>query len=879
MNALLHARRLFLLCLLGCCQLACAQDAPVIREELGLLSSDYADFRRQQVSNVEYALSIDVEAGSDIFSGTVSIGFDLAAGNRSPLTIDFDEGEILSLTLNGTPAGWDYDRWFITLTPESLQPGRNDIVITYRRPYATDGDGFHKFTDPENGEVYLYTNLEPYSANRFFPHFDQPNLKAPFRLDVQAPADWSVISNWRETSLTGTGDTNHWQFPATPALSSYLYSLHAGPFTKWEEDAGDIRLRLFVRNSLAQYVDTSEWFVPARDFLAFYQDYYDVPYPLDKYDQVIVPDFNPGAMENIGAVTYNEIYVSRGVKSYRERSRLAYVIAHEMAHMWFGDIVTLDWWNDLWLNESFATYMGYLALGEASEFTDAWDIFYSSGKAGAYRADALVTTHPVAPDNVRTTADAFASFDTITYQKGSAVLKQLAFYIGEENFRRGVSNYLKEHQYANATLDDFVDALSASANIPLDTWKEQWLQKSGANTLRADFRCEDNRVASLRLIQSVPENTAADKVLRSQRTQLGLYRYTDNTMVLGNVIPVTYRGAVTWVPEAIGEPCPDMVFPNEEDHAYIDIALDPVSRATLAGHINDFSNVTTRLMLWESLWSDVRDTRISLDEFLDFVYANLPAETELIVVQQVSTNIMAASNYFTAFGFGEDRRDRIERFILENLANAESGSDIQRLWFTDLLNLAHTDDALAFLLSLLDGSRSIEGIDIDQDMRWDIVLAANRYQYGDFDGLLAAEKTRDPSDQGVNSTLAVEAARPVPAVKDAFLDSVLDAPDTYKVASLRFITGYLFPAGQQALHETRADRILDALAAVNARGEDRYMNAILALVPATCTPESVARLTAARDNTTEMHPTIRRTVLVRLQEDERCLNLKARVSE
>lgn len=858
---------------------ACAQDAPVLREERQLLARDYAAFRKSQVSNVEYTLSVSVAEDSELFSGIVSIRFDLAQDNVSPLTIDYDQGEILSMSINGVPAEWQYEHWFITIAPEQLSAGPNDVVIAFRRQYTTDGDGFHRFIDPENGETYLYTNFEPYNANRMFPHFDQPNLKAPFMLDVTAPAGWQVISNWRETSVTEQGENRQWQFPATPPLSSYLYSLHAGPFTTWEEQAGEIQLRLFVRNSLAQYVDNTEWFEPARRFLDFYQRFYDVAYPLDKYDQVIVPDFNPGAMENIGAVTYNEIYVSRGIKSYRERSRLAYVIAHEMAHMWFGDMVTMAWWNDLWLNESFATYMGYLALAEASEFTNAWDIFYSSGKASAYRADTRVTTHPIAPENVLTTADAFASFDTITYQKGSAVLKQLPYFIGEESFRRGVSNYLKEHRFGNATLDDFVGALADSAGMNLDTWKKQWLQQSGVNTLRAEFSCKDDQISSLRLVQSVPDNTAADKVLRSQRTLIGLYRYIDNAMLLRNAIPVTYRGAVTWVPEAIGMPCPDLVLPNEDDHAYVDFALDPASRDTLSDHINDFTNITTRLMLWESLWSDVREACISLDDFLTFVYDNLPAESELLVVQQVGSNITAAFNYFTAFGDADGRRDRIERFVLENLDAAESGSEIQRLWFTSLLNLAHTDDALAGLLGLLDGSRTIPGIEIDQDMRWDIVLAANRYQFGDYAALLTAEIARDPTDQGENSALAVKAARPDSAVKDEFLDIVLDAPETYKVASLRFITGYLFPAGQEDLHAARADRIFSALPAVNDRGEERYMNAMLALVRGDCTPDSIARLSAARDISASLHPSIHRAILVNLQDDERCMALKARLGE
>lgn len=867
---------IFLSCLLAWQAVAAAEpEQPVIREELRLLTRDYADFRKNQVSNVHYTLSVAVAADSDIFNGTARIGFDLAPGNFSPLTIDFDEGEIVSLTVNGNTADWAYEHWFITVAQESLDTGSNEIVIEYRRPFTTDGDGLHKFTDPENGEIYLYTNFEPYNANRLFPHFDQPNLKAPFTLDVLAPANWQLVSNMREDTVTREEDRNHWQFPATPPISSYLYALHAGPFTMWEEQAGNILMRLFARSALAQYVSTDEWFIPTRQFLAFFQDYYAVPYPLNKYDQIVVPDFNAGAMENFGAVTFNERYISRGEKSIIERSRLAYVIAHEMAHMWFGDLVTMNWWNDLWLNESFATYMGYLALNEASEFNDAWDIFYSNGKANAYRADARVTTHPVAPDDVDTTAEAFASFDTITYQKGSSVLKQLPYFIGEENFRRGVSNYLKEHSYDNATLDDFVNALADSAGMDLDNWKVEWLQKSGANTLRAEFSCDNGQVSAMRLVQTVPDNTAADKILRSQRTLVGLYRYTDNAMVLGNALPVTYSGAVTWVPEVIGEPCPDMVFANENDHAYVNLELDPVSRTTLSEHINDFGSATTRLMLWESLWSSVRDARMPLGDFVGFAFNNLPEERDDNVVRQVSGNLASAFNYYTSFGGQDQMRRLIQDFSLQQLDAAEPGSEIQKIWFDNFLGRAHTGDALDILLALLDGSRVIDGIDIDQDKRWTIVVAMNRFQHGDYEALLAAESVNDPSDQGANFALGARVIRPIEAVKQEYLDAILNAPDTYKMASLRYIVGYLYPVEQQTFQDANAERILAALPGLNDSADERFLNTFAGLIPATCSQDNVARLTAASDAFTDFHPVIIRTILVNLQEDQRCLNIRA----
>ncbi|MDG2176185.1 MAG: aminopeptidase N [Gammaproteobacteria bacterium] len=855
---------------------ALGQEA-VIREAEAQLHQHYAMFRSTQISEVNYQVSINVEAGSDEFSGTSQISFEVAAGNSSPLTVDFDSGDIIAVSLNGNTADWEYSQWFISLPPAQFSTGANELVITFRRPFTQNGDGLHKFTDQENGEEYLYTNFEPYSANRFFPMFDQPNLKATFTLEVLVPESWQVISNMAENNIQTEGNRKRWQFPPTLALSTYLYAFHAGPFTVWEEQAGAIQMRLFARNSLAEFVDTQEWFIPTRQLLNFFQNYYDVPYPLSKYDQIVVPDFNAGAMENMGAVTFNERYISRGAKDNADLFRLTYVIAHEMAHMWFGDIVTMEWWDDLWLNESFATYMGYLGTVEATEFTNAWDIFYSSGKASAYRADDLVTTHPVSPGNVLTTSDAFSSFDTITYQKGSALLKQLPYFIGEENFRQGVSNYIKEHSYANASLDDLVDSLADSANLDLSRWKQEWLQTSGANTLRAQFSCKNERITEMRLVQSVPGIAVADKVLRSQRTLVGLYRYTDDTMVLGNAIPVTYKGAVTWIPEAVGEPCPDMVFPNENDHAYLVIDLDPISRSTLREHINDFSSATTRLMLWESLWSSVRNAAMPLNEFVDFAVNNIGEESDDLVVRQVSGNLRAAFNYYNRFGGHKAMRESLQNFAWNALESAEPGSEIQQIWYSSFVNLAHTKEALNALQSMLTGNDSIPVIEIDQDKRWDIIVMLNRYLHEDYEALLTAEMTMDPSDLGMNSALAATASRPQASVKAAFLNSLINEPDRYKVANQRYIASYLFENEQHELIDMFADQIFAAWSDWAETAEDRFMNVYQALLPTRCDEGSIARFESAVQTWGQYRQTVSRPLLTALQDMQRCVRVRALV--
>ena len=849
----------------------------ITRQFLPYLEQEYAEFRADQVGNVAYSLFVDIDEDADNFSGKVDISFDLAQGNTAPITFDFDQGNVESITVNDSSVEWSYEHWFITVAADKFQEGQNTVSITFTHPFTTDGDGLHKFTDPENGEVYLYTNFEPYKANRFFPLFDQPNLKAPFTLEVLVPEHWKVVSNQRETMSSLEGDLRRWQFPATPTISTYLYSFHAGDFTVWEDDADGIALRLMVRKTLAEYVDTEEWFVPTRQFMAFFQEYFDVPYPLNKYDQVIVPDFNPGAMENLGAVTFNEAYVSRGEKSDRQRLRLAEVIAHEMAHMWFGDLVTMKWWNDLWLNESFATYMGFLALDQASNFNNAWDVFYSRDKSGAYVADDRVTTHPIAPDNVGSTDDAFEVFDLITYEKGSSVLKQLPFFIGEDNFRRGVSNYLKENAYGNATVDNFVDALADSAGRDLSKWQKEWLQESGANTLRTDISCENNTISSLRLLQYVPTNRAADKTLRNQRTLVGFYRYTDNTMLRSSSIPVTYSGPVTWISEAVGLPCPDLVLSNEDDMAYFEMELDPRSLGTLREHINDFPSPTTRLMLWNSLWASVMRSSMSLDDFVDFAISNITKEQNDDVIRQVSGNLASAFNYYSTFGGQNEKRRAIENFIHGQLLDAAPGSEIQKIWYANYTNRAHTPEALDSLLALLDGRNSIEGLEIDQDKRWDIVFTLNRYLHANYEALLESESRLDSSDQGINSAYATRAVRPSLEAKQEFLSMVVDNPDDLKVATLRTILFNLFPPEQTGLLENLADDILQHYGVLNETSLERFLNSYIEILPTTCTQASIDRLAALEDEFAGYRPVLANRFLELQQADERCVSIRRRL--
>ncbi|MBB3062141.1 aminopeptidase N [Microbulbifer rhizosphaerae] len=836
------------------------------------LSEAYAKQRKQQIAAVDYRLSVQIDKNGESFGGRVVAETELVEPVKAPLTIDFAGGSVKAVTVDGKSVPFEYNDHFITIAPEHLHGGKNAIAVDYRHPYSTDGSGLHRFEDPEDGRVYMYTDFEPYDANRLFPHFDQPNLKAHYTLDVKAPKDWLVISSVREEKIEQLENGfNHWYFPQSKKFSSYIFSLHAGPFHTWEDDADGIPLRLMARQSLAEYVKPQDWFTFTKQSFAFFQDYFEVDYPFVKYDQVIVPDFNAGAMENVGAVTFSERFVSRGEKTRAQRSRLANVIAHEMAHMWFGDLVTMDWWNGLWLNESFATYMANLALAEASEFDDAWENFYLGTKQWAYHSDQLVTTHAIELP-VNNTAEAFANFDGITYGKGGSVLKQLPYYLGKEEFRKGVSNYLKELSYKNAELDDFIGHLGKAAGKDLGRWQQQWLYQPGLNTLTADFQCSDGKVTSLSLKQSAPMEYPT---LREQRTQLGFYQMQDGAMVRTATLPVLYRGEVTEVTGAKDMECPQILYPNEGDWAFVKVNLDPVSVEQASQHINDIDSAFTRLMLWQSLYDSVYDAKLPLDQYVQFALDNAGPETDINVVRLVSGHLTTAYAYLNQVAIDDAKRTElqlaIESFIWQQLQQAKAGSDAQKTWFSAFTEAAHSDGALANAGKLLNGELAIEGLTLDPDMRWSLVVLQNQHLYGDYQKAIERELEKDSSDRARNFAISAEAVRPQPEAKAKWLDNVIDHRDDFKLSQLKAAAYTMFPSEQSELFQANLERIVGAIDAANATNSPEYIGTFKALFPLSCSEKGIEQVSKILDEKKDLNPLLEKGMKNRRFENQRCV--------
>ncbi|MEW5250402.1 aminopeptidase N [Microbulbifer discodermiae] len=864
---------------------ACGQDADqelvapgagqetVVRAQVPGLSEDYAKLRKQQVASVDYRLSVTLDAERDHFSGQVIADTRLNGKPTQPLTVDFSGGSVDSVRVNDREVPFTYNDYFISIAPEYLRAGENAIAIRYQHPYSTDGSGLHRFRDPEDGNVYMYTDFEPYDANRLFPHFDQPNLKAHYTLDVTAPKDWTIITSVREEKVEEKGDKKLWQFPQSAKFSSYIFSLHAGPFRVWEDEADGIPLRLMARRTLAEYVKPEDWFKFTKQSFEFFQPYFDIDYPFVKYDQVIVPDFNAGAMENVAAVTFNEAYVSRGEKTEAQRMRLANVIAHEMAHMWFGDLVTMNWWDDLWLNESFATYMANLSLARNSEFKNAWENFYLGTKQWAYRADQLPTTHAIQLP-VHNTDEAFANFDGITYGKGGSILKQLPYYLGEEKFRLGVSNYLKDLSYRNSTLDDFMGHLGKAADKDLQQWQQQWLYQPGLNTLSAQFQCDNGKVAGLTLTQTGPEEYPT---LREQRTQLGFYNLEGGSMVLKEILPVMYSGASTDVAAAKGLDCPQILNPNEGDWAFVKVNLDSTSVDNMKRHINDIEKPFTRLMLWQNLYDSFYDGKLPLNQYLHFVLENAGTERDINVIRLVARHLGSTFRYLNQVDMNESRREElqlaIETFVWQQLQQSEAGSDAQKTWFGTFTDVAKSDGALANARDLLLGERKLDGLTLDPDRRWDLIYLQNAHLYSDYQQAIDRELARDNSDRAQLKAIASEAVRPLPEAKAKWLQNILEHREDFKLSQLRYAADNLFPASQVTLYDDNAEQIISAIGAVNATASPEYIGTFTDLFPLNCSEAGVQQLTAILEGGEQLNPLMEKSLKNRRYDNQRCVDM------
>ncbi|HZX28761.1 MAG TPA: aminopeptidase N [Telluria sp.] len=844
------------------------------RAQDAYLSQEDAAARAARVSNVSYVLDFTL-TGKETFANTTTVAFDLSDAS-TPLTIDLDKATIQKLTVNGKEVQPEYNQWFITLAPQNLVKGHNTVTVSFERKHSTNGEGLHRMVDPVDGRVYTYSHFEPAAAHQMFAVFDQPDLKATYQLTVTAPADWQVVSATRETKIDTVGESKRWTFPRTKKLSPYNFSMHAGPYKVWEDTSGKYPMRLFARQSVASQIKPAEWFRYTKAGLAFFDKYYGIPYQFQKYDQILVPDFLYGAMENSAAITFAEHdFMYKAEMTAAQRQSLAGVIMHEMAHQWFGDMVTMKWWNGLWLNESFAEFMGVLGTAEATEFKDAWQAFYSAREAGAYAQDQESTTHPIEVP-VASTRNAFDNIDAITYSKGAATLMQLRHLLGEEVFRKGVHAYLTKYAYKNATLDDFIGTLGKTAHRDLSQWTREWLYQPGVNTVTANYSCKGGKVDAFALGQSA---TTQFPTLREQRVQVASFRLNGGKLELIKNVPVTYAGANTPVKALLGSACPDLVYANYQNWGFAKVQLDQRSFETARDHMAAVSDPLLRTMLWHSLWDMVRDAKLPLNDFITVALNNAPLEKDYTLLGDVLGKLTGSAHYLDAMGIDNAWTQKTRKAMEDmawNGALAGKGDDnFQRRWFGVYLQLAASQPALERLASILDGKTTVDGLTINQDLRWSIIAHLSRYNYPGSAALVKAEQERDKSDTGQSSALAATVVRPDPAVKAEWLATIADTKTKLPFSKVRTAMFSLYPSEQVALNEQSAAQRLAQLPELDKTAGAVYMRSYGAsMIPATCTPASVKRLSDAVATMTGLSAGTRRALVGTLEADERCVAIK-----
>ena len=761
------------------------------------LTREEAQQRAFALTVQSYDVTLDLTTGPETFRTTSTVRFD--ATDPAPTFIDFVGPSVESITLNGTPVdpATAYDGARIALPALAAS---NELTVVATGAYMNTGEGLHRFVDPADNEVYLYTQFEVADSRRVFAVFEQPSLKATFAFTVTAPARWQLISNQptpepapAQQTYTGPDGTVEpaatWSFEPTPRISSYITALVAGPYDVVRDEVqatnGTVPLGVYCRKSLREYLDADNIFAITKKGFAFFEEQFGEPYPFAKYDQIFTPEYNAGAMENAGCVTITETYVFRTKVPDALVERRALTVLHELAHMWFGDLVTMQWWDDLWLNESFAEWASTWCQAEVTEWDTAWTTFSSSEKTWAYKQDQLSSTHPVYA-NMRHLQDVEANFDGITYAKGASVLKQLVAYVGIEPFVAGLRSYFSKYKWGNTTFDDLLGELEATSGRDLSTWRELWLKTSGANVLRPVVKVDESgAITALQIEQSAP---ADYPTLRPHRLAIGSYSLTEGRLTATSSLEVDVDGPVTDVPKLVGEQMPDLLLVNDQDLTYGKVRLDPRSLETVLANPTAITDSLARAVVLGALWDMTRDGELPPREFIRYGLEAVTAETDSSLrsglVMQVSgaTTAFLTSGAFghsTSFLRPEHRQqmaDEVATAFRALMTGAEPDSDAQLQFTQAFARFARKDDDVAYVRGLLDGSVVLDGLSLDTDMRWTL-LTSLAAAGAAADEEIEAQLATDNTSTGIARAAGARAAYPTAEAKAKAWHDLIDTDD------------------------------------------------------------------------------------------------------
>ncbi|ROR73900.1 aminopeptidase N [Bogoriella caseilytica] len=776
--------------------------------------------RAATITTSAYEVHLDLTSGEESFSSTTTIRF---AATGPATFVDLIADSVQRIGLNGAavPVAAFADS---RIALEGLA-AENELVVEATCRYMNTGEGLHRFTDPVDGETYLYSQFEVADAKRVFACFDQPDLKASFSFTVTAPAHWSVISNAPAAEVSEPAGaepaTRTWTFAPTEVMSTYITAVIAGPYHEvrselTSRDGRTIPLGVYCRSSLAEHLDAENILDITRAGFRFYEEAFDQPYPFTKYDQLFVPEFNAGAMENAGAVTFLENYVFRSKVPEAMVERRAVTILHELAHMWFGDLVTMRWWNDLWLNESFAEYASTLATAEATQWTQAWTTFTSLEKNWAYRQDQLPSTHPVVAE-INDLEDVEVNFDGITYAKGASVLKQLVAWVGQEEFLTGVQRYFAKHAWGNTELPDLLVELEATSGRDLSAWSKLWLEQAGVTLLRPEIETDDDGViTSFSILQEAPEE---HPTLRPHRLAVGGYdvvRDGDAVLQRTTRVEIDVTGERTEVPELAGRQRPDLILLNDDDLAYAKIRLDSDSLEAATSHLDGFADSLPRALVLTAAWDMTRDGEWPARRFLDLALRAVATETDSTVVLVLLRQIATTLGSYVAPEVRDEASSMVASRLLDLARSAEPGSDSQLQLIRSFTDHAVDEGHFAVLEALLGEdaeaaatTAGLVGLEIDTDLRWALVHGLAAGGRAD-EAVLDAELKRDSTAAGQQQAGKARALVPEADRKAQAWADVVDGDDLPNAVQRNVIAGFTHVHDHRLL-EPYAERYFAAL--------------------------------------------------------------------
>ena len=725
--------------------------------------------RAENVSDLRYELHYVLVPHAEEIEGTESLRFTLKEA-KTPLLIDFRDGQVHSLAVNHTNVTPEESNGHLVLAADQLRVGENALEIHFSAHVAPSEKAITRFEDRDDGSEYIYTLFVPMDASMAFPCFDQPDLKGRFQLTVTARPEWTVISNTAATTKRALRDgMMQTVFGETQPISTYLFAFAAGPFVRL--DSGQGLPALYVRRSKSHAAESEAKAVQqiAADGIRYLSDYFAQPFPFPKYDMVLIPGFAYGGMEHAGATFLREESVLfRSAPTTTNLLNRDVLVLHELTHQWFGDFTTMRWFDDLWLKEGFAQYMAYRTLAGLRPNDEIWKRFYEAIKPAAYAIDETQGTTPIYQD-IPNLKDAKSAYGAIVYSKAPGVLKQLAFVLGEDNFRRGLQRYLAAHPYGNAEWSDLINAFDATSGQSLNKWAEMWIRHKGMPQVDLKWSCEGGRAKFLTLTQHDVLGSGSIWPIASEM----LLAYPDGG---AQVIRVQLDTKSAPVDEIVGKPCPAFVFANYQDFAYGLFMLDQQSRVYVTGHLDTLPDLFTRTLLWGSLWEAVRSADFAPEQYIQLALKNLPQERDEALAASIVGRGETALHRYVGRQTRDDLTARMESMAAQRMTS-DSSKDLRIVWFRTMTGLSEQPTGRDVLRALLNGSLQVPGVELRQQDRWRMVTALIAYRDPHAEDVFRSEEARDPSGDEKKYAYAAQAARPVSATKQQYFDEYLHKPD------------------------------------------------------------------------------------------------------